>query len=127
MKLYQIPNYLDKKIAKNNSFPRNFQYIYFKNGIWKDQDGVVYYITSFEIEHNDWEEYKGHPQRKRFWEWKVHPLSSVARSSGVYLDDDGKPSDSKVIYKDWDLIKKKKIENDFIDCILVDGKWELEE
>jgi len=126
LKLYEIENYLEKKVRRKDH--DKGYYIFFTNGVWTSNVGFYYHIGN-EITCDDWEEYVEPKEKKvkRFWKWAVQTESGLHYSSDFYVDDDGKDANGNYGYScDWETSKKKKCENDFIDCVLVDGKWELE-
>jgi len=125
MKLYEIPNYLEKKVRRKDH--DEGYYIYFNNGAWLSETGFHYHIGD-ELNCNDWEEYVENPQRKRFWKWVIQEeRGGRCFSYSSYLDENGLDTGTgNLLNSNWTLYKKKKCENDFIDCVLVDGKWELE-
>lgn len=53
--------------------------------------------------------------KKRYWQWKLQGRTWVRHSQ--YMDDDGRCSDGTRYFesREWDRMKKIKIEDDFID------------
>jgi len=78
MKLYEIPNYLEKKVRR--PLWNYNSYIYFKNGIWLDFNEKYYNLDIEDINRIDWEEYQEPKKKKkltmyRYWfAWSGHRL-----------------------------------------------------
>lgn len=65
MKLYEIQDYLNKKVRRNHWSPGD--YICFDKGIWVDENGTQYPMSATLIGVNDWEEYREPKRKVKMW------------------------------------------------------------
>lgn len=118
MKLYEIPDYLNKKLRLRSWVTDD--YIYFKNGCWYNDHDQLYHLMLDLADYPGWEEYIPAKKKvtKRFWMWAVKYNGHFRiLDDGNFYDDSGRSSDGNPFtFKfDWENMIKIKLENCYID------------
>ena len=113
MKLYEIENYLKKKLRYRRHIKDH--YIYFKNGYWVNHKGQTFYMSPEESEATEWEEYTepDPPKVKRYWLWIIK--SHYVYKTGQYVDADGRASNGEIYAGYWYKSEKIKSENEWVE------------
>jgi hypothetical protein len=74
-KLYEIENYLEKKVRRKDWKAKDF-YIYFKDGLWFDYENEYFFIVG-DFEGDDWEEYiEANPHVKKYVKLPI-PIEAI--------------------------------------------------
>lgn len=96
MKLYEIENYLEKKV-RFKDHDEGF-YIYFEKGYWLKSTGKHFYMSPIEVEYGNWEEYieSEAPKVKRLWKF-IKKNGGYQETVSYYDDND---------VKDWKVAVK---------------------
>ena len=116
MKLYEIENFLDKKVRCADWFALDYIAFDKRLGCWRWNNSGDEFIMRGEIGEARWEEYV--EPKKRYWLWRVD-IGYGWYKNTKYYDDNGVNTHGLLWdntgTKMWADIKKIKIEGDFID------------
>jgi hypothetical protein len=114
-KLYEIENYLEKKIRKTTWARKEFILFNPRRGVWYNQSNKIYSIDASDIEHDNWEEYTEPetPKVRRLWQWIIYNKDGYRPDQ--YLDDSGVTCSGLNLSSVWEKISKVKIEKEWIE------------
>jgi len=115
MKLFEIENYLQKKVRRKSHDEGYF--LIFKNGFWYNPQYNFNYNIIGEVEEDDWEEYAEPKEKtvKRYWQWIVDHDDLGFIATARFFDDELRPSRGiQESYLGKDFVKK--ISSEWIDA-----------
>jgi hypothetical protein len=113
MRLYEIPDYLNKKIT--NKTYNSGSYIYFKNGVWFNQNESVVSFSRYEPEDDGWIEYIEPKEVKRYWKWIATTPDGSLVECNDYLDANAISAEGAQYFSSIVKSKKWKISSMWVD------------